>query len=419
MITLSGVEKAHGGRILFGDVSLQINRGDRLGLVGPNGAGKTTLFNIILDEESTDAGTVDLQRNLDLGFLPQESLPVNDETVLELALSVRPGFLEARKQILNGEHVEAETYELYNDAGGGQLEAKAKRILGGLSFRSSDFDRPASEMSGGWVMRAHLARLLVQEPDLLMLDEPTNHLDLEALIWVQGYLKNYPGAILMISHDREFLNQLVHGILELRREQLFRWTGNYDSFLQQRDAHESQQLAAHKNQQRQIDHLQTFVDRFGAKNTKATQAKSKQKQIDRLKADLVNAPQGEDRRMKGFHFPQPERSGQRVLTLKGMRFCLRQQYCVHRHGMRGGARPTHRARGAQRRGQIHATQADGRRTRAPSWHARSRAQREGRLFFPKPRGRSEPCGHGFGGGYGLSAGADRRARAYHTWHISL
>ena len=320
MITLSGVEKAHGGRILFGDVSLQINRGDRLGLVGPNGAGKTTLFNIILDEESTDAGTVDLQRNLDLGFLPQESLPVNDETVLELALSVRPGFLEARKQILNGEHVEAETYELYNDAGGGQLEAKAKRILGGLSFRTSDFDRPASEMSGGWVMRAHLARLLVQEPDLLMLDEPTNHLDLEALIWVQGYLKSYPGAILMISHDREFLNQLVHGILELRREQLFRWTGNYDSFLQQRDAHESQQLAAHKNQQRQIDHLQTFVDRFGAKNTKATQAKSKQKQIDRLKADLVNAPQGEDRRMKGFHFPQPERSGQRVLTLKGMDF---------------------------------------------------------------------------------------------------
>ena len=320
MITLSGVEKAHGGRTLFSDVSLQINRGDRLGLVGPNGAGKTTLFNLILGEESTDAGTVDLQRHLDLGFLPQESLPVKDETVLELALSVRPGFLEVHRQILNGEHVEPEAYELYNEVGGGQLEAKAKRILAGLSFRESDFDRPTAEMSGGWIMRAHLARLLVQEPGLLMLDEPTNHLDLEALIWVQGYLKNYPGAILMISHDREFLNQLVHGILELRRERLFRWTGNYDAFLEQRDAHESQQLAAHKNQQRQIDHLQTFVNRFGAKNTKATQAKSKQKQIDRLKADLVEVPQGEDRRMKGFRFPQPERSGQRVLTLKGIDF---------------------------------------------------------------------------------------------------
>lgn len=320
MITLSGVEKSHGGRTLFGDVSLQLNRGDRLGLVGPNGAGKTTLFNLILGEESTDAGKVDLQRNLNLGYLPQENLPVKNETVLELAISIAPGFLEARSKILNDEHVESEVYEFYNEKGGPQLEAKAKRILSGLSFRETDFNRPAAEMSGGWIMRAHLGRLLVQEPDLLMLDEPTNHLDLEALIWVQAYLKNYPGAILMISHDREFLNQLVKGILEIRRERLFRWTGNYDSFLQQRDAHEHQQLSAHKNQQRQIEHLQTFVDRFGAKNTKATQAKSKQKQIDRMKAELVGVPQGEDRRMKGFHFPQPERSGQRVLTLKKVDF---------------------------------------------------------------------------------------------------
>ena len=291
-----------------------------MGLVGPNGAGKTTLFNLILGDESTDAGKVDLQRNLDLGYLPQESLPVKNETVLELALSIAPGFLEARQKILNDEHVEPELYEFYNEKGGPQLEAKAKRILAGLSFRETDFNRPAAEMSGGWIMRAHLGRLLVQEPDLLMLDEPTNHLDLEALIWVQAYLKNYPGAILMISHDREFLNQLIKGILEIRRERLFRWTGNYDAFLQQRDAHEQQQLSVHKNQQRQIDHLQNFVDRFGAKNTKATQAKSKQKQIDRMKAELVGAPQGEDRKMKGFHFPQPERSGQRVLTLKKVDF---------------------------------------------------------------------------------------------------
>ncbi len=320
MITLSGVEKSHGGRTLFSDVSLQLNRGDRLGLVGPNGAGKTTLFNLILGEESSDAGKVDLQRNLDLGFLPQESLPVKNETVLELAISIAPGFLEARSKVLNDEHVEPETYEFYNEKGGPQLEAKAKRILSGLSFRETDFNRPAAEMSGGWIMRAHLGRLLVQEPDLLMLDEPTNHLDLEALIWVQAYLKNYPGAILMISHDREFLNQLVKGILEIRRERLFRWTGNYDSFLQQRDAHEHQQLSAYKNQQRQIEHLQNFVNRFGAKNTKATQAKSKQKQIDRMKADLAEAPQGEDRKMKGFRFPQPERSGQRVLNLKKIDF---------------------------------------------------------------------------------------------------
>ena len=158
MITLSGVEKSHGGRTLFGDVSLQLNRGDRLGLVGPNGAGKTTLFNLILGEESTDAGKVDLQRNLDLGYLPQENLPVKNETVLELVISIAPGFLEARSKILNDEHVEPEIYEFYNEKGGPQLEAKAKRILAGLSFRETDFNRPTAEMSGGWIMRAHLGR---------------------------------------------------------------------------------------------------------------------------------------------------------------------------------------------------------------------------------------------------------------------
>ena len=155
---------------------------------GPNGAGKTTRFNIILGEESSDAGAVELKRNLGLGFLPQESLPVNDETVLELALSVSPEFLAARAKGLREDAAGAEAFEIYESHGGGQLEAKAKRILAGLSFRESDFDRPANQMSGGWVMRAHIARLLVQEPDLLMLDEPTNHLDLEALLWLQDYL---------------------------------------------------------------------------------------------------------------------------------------------------------------------------------------------------------------------------------------
>jgi ATP-binding cassette subfamily F protein 3 len=320
MLTLAGVEKSFGGRTLFSEASLQVNRGDRLGLVGPNGSGKSTLFNIILGEVSADAGSVGGQRNLNLGFLPQENMPVNDETVLELALSISPEFLSARAKVLQSDSAEADSFEIYESHGGARLEAKAQRILAGLGFREGDADRPAREMSGGWIMRTHIARLLVQEPDLLMLDEPTNHLDLEALIWLQDYLKNYPGAILMVSHDREFLNQLVQGILEIRRGRLFRWTGNYDAFLEQRDAHEHQQLAGHKNSQRQIDHLQSFVDRFRAKNTKATQAKSKQKQIDRIRAEMVDAPQGEDRRMKGFRFPQPERSGQRALTLKQIDF---------------------------------------------------------------------------------------------------
>jgi ATP-binding cassette subfamily F protein 3 len=170
-------------------------------------------------------------------------------------------------------------------------------------------------MSGGWVMRTHLARLLVQEPDLLMLDEPTNHLDLEALLWFQDYLKNYPGAILMISHDREFLNHLVGSIVEIRQSKLVRYRGNYDEFLVQREAAEQQQLAAYKNQQREIASLMEFANRFRAKASKAAQAQSKLKQIGRM--EKIEAPVNDTRKI-GFSFPQPQRSGQKVITLENI-----------------------------------------------------------------------------------------------------
>src|SRR6185295_14486195 len=176
-------------------------------------------------------------------------------------------------------------------------------------FRESDFDRPVKAMSGGWIMRAHLARLLVQEPDLLLLDEPTNHLDLESLVWLQEYLRNYPGAILMISHDREFLNQLVGSIVEISRRRLHRYRGNWDSYVEQKAAREVQQLAAYKNQQREIASLQRFADRFRAKATKASQAQSKLKQIDRM--EKIEAPVGAEKTVH-FHFPQPVRGGQRA-----------------------------------------------------------------------------------------------------------
>ena len=170
-------------------------------------------------------------------------------------------------------------------------------------------------MSGGWVMRAHLARLLTQEPDLLLLDEPTNHLDLEALLWFQDYLKSYPGAILVISHDREFLNQIVGSIVEIRQSKLIRYRGGYDDYLEQREAAEQQLLAAYKNQQREIARLMEFVNRFRAKNTKATQAQSKLKQIERM--DKIEAPEGEERKLD-FQFPQPQRSGPRVVKLENI-----------------------------------------------------------------------------------------------------
>src|SRR5208337_620641 len=174
-------------------------------------------------------------------------------------------------------------------------------------------------MSGGWIMRAHLARLLAEEPDLLMLDEPTNHLDLETLLWFQEYLRNYPGAILLISHDREFLNRLCTHVVEIRSSRVLRYTGNYDEYLEQRAAAEVTMAATAVAQQREIDRLQLFVDRFRAKNTKAAQAQSKMKQIERLKEVMVAPPDGPDAAM-GFRFPQPARSGQRVITLEKVRF---------------------------------------------------------------------------------------------------
>ncbi len=328
MLTLSGISKAYGGRVLFDDATLQINRGDRIGLVGPNGAGKTTLFSLVLNEESADDGEIILERGISLGHLPQESAPVGDETVVELATAITPEYTKLRRIIkawdadhpteaLHPEEIHDNVHDRFNELGGYQLEAKAKQILAGLSFREKDFDRPAREMSGGWVMRAHLARLLAQEPDLLLLDEPTNHLDLEALLWFQDYLKNYPGAILVISHDREFLNQLVGSIVEIRQAKLIRYRGNYDDYLVQREAAEEQLLAAYKNQQREIAHMMEFVNRFRAKNTKAAQAQSKLKQIERM--DKIEAPSGDDRKVS-FSFPQPQRSGQKVITLKNIHY---------------------------------------------------------------------------------------------------
>jgi len=298
MLTISQVTKSFGARTLFSDVSLQVNRGNRIGLIGPNGAGKSTLFSLILGQDSPDEGIIALQKSARIGYLPQESLPAGKETILELAMfggSVNSGSVEIVEDL---DH---------------QREAKAKRILSGLAFRERDFTRPAAEFSGGWIIRAHLARLLVAEPDLLLLDEPTNHLDLQSVGWLQNYLREYTGAIVLVSHDRAFLNAIVRKIIEFDRGKLLHYQGDYEAYLGQRTARREQQLAAFKNQQREIAKLQTFIDRFGAKNTKAAQAQSKRKQIERM--EKIEAPEPETASVH-FRFPQPARSGARVLELK-------------------------------------------------------------------------------------------------------
>jgi ATP-binding cassette, subfamily F, member 3 len=316
MLTISQVTKAFGGRTLFQDASLQVNRGDRVGLVGPNGAGKSTLFSLILGEALPDEGKISIEKSATIGFLPQEHAPASDETVLELACAISPELVRAQRILKSTAEDSAEHHDalhLFDEHGGWQIEPKAKRVLAGLAFRETDFDRPAKTLSGGWIMRAHLARLLVQEPDLLLLDEPTNHLDLESLVWFQQYLTTYPGAILMISHDREFLNQLVGSIVEIAHRRLNRYRGNWDSYVEQKAAREEQQLSAYKNQQKEIASLQQFADRFRAKASKASQAQSKLKQIERM--EKIEAPVAREKTVH-FHFPQPPRSGHRVITLK-------------------------------------------------------------------------------------------------------
>ncbi|MGC6423928.1 MAG: ABC-F family ATP-binding cassette domain-containing protein [Lentimonas sp.] len=320
MLTISKISKGFGQKTLFTDISLRLLRGERLGLVGPNGAGKTTLFSIILGVAEADSGRIELERGITIGFLPQESAPTGNETVAELASSVSSE-VTALYQTLR-EHPEPDdsqridALERFVELDGYNLEAKAKRILAGLAFRPEDYDKPAHTLSGGWIMRAHLARLLVMEPDLLMLDEPTNHLDLETLGWFQSQLTRYSGAILTISHDREFLNAICDGIVEIAHGKLDRYHGNYEAYLNQKTEREAQHLAAYNNQQREIAHLEDFVRRFRAKASKATQAQARLKQLEKM--ERIEAPLSEADTIS-FSFPQPERSGQRVATLENIR----------------------------------------------------------------------------------------------------
>ncbi len=319
MLTISRVSKAYGPKTLFTEASLQVNPGDRIGLVGPNGAGKSTLLQMALRRLEPDAGEIRCQRGAILGYLPQEILAAGEETVIELATAITEEHAALRR-VAVAETLEAadlgmsveDAHRRFQELDGYRLEAKAAKALCGLGFEDSDLPRPAGTLSGGWIMRARLARLLVQEPDVLMLDEPTNHLDLPSLLWLQRHLQKYRGAILLISHDREFLNRVTAAIVDVGRAKLRRYPGNYDDFLEQKSAAEERTAAAYQNQQKEINRLMAFVNRFRAKNTKARQAQSKLKQIERMEK-LEAPPVGE--RAVQFSFPQPKRSGLRVVRL--------------------------------------------------------------------------------------------------------
>jgi ATP-binding cassette subfamily F protein 3 len=320
MLIIRDLKVTLGGRILFEDATFKVNYGERVALVGPNGAGKTTLFSVILKQREPDAGVVARDEWTMVGHLPQESEALGEETVLDVAtgrvdelprLEKRLRELESAGEVSCPEYLEAHAkHDKLNDP---EVETKAKKMLRGLGYRDADLNRKAREMSGGWIMRARLARLLVIEPDLLLLDEPTNHLDLLALLWLQNYLKNYSGALLLISHDRQFMDEVVGQVYEISEKKLIAYTGNYSDYLLQREARYEQQLAAYNNQQREIAALQQFADRFRSVTSKASQAMSKLKQIERMEQIEKPLP---PRKPFRFQIPQPPRGGQRAVRLK-------------------------------------------------------------------------------------------------------
>jgi ATP-binding cassette subfamily F protein 3 len=330
MITLNHVQKQFGSKVIFKDCSLQIGVRDRLGLIGPNGSGKTTLFRMILGEESVDEGEILIAKGVKIGYLPQEVISFKGNTVLDEVLKslIRITSLQDKMKILEEELSSIEDpkkqerlaneygklQERYTLLGGYGLEAEAKRILQGLGFKERDFDRFTDELSGGWLMRIALAKILLQSPDLLLLDEPTNHLDLESLIWLEEFLVNYPGAMIIVSHDRVFLNHLIDRIAEIEGQKIDLYYGDYDHYLEEKEARIQILEATYKTQQRKIEQTERFIERFRAKNTKSSQVQSRIKMLEKI--ERIELP--EKKKEIRFRFPAPIRSGHKVVEVKNL-----------------------------------------------------------------------------------------------------
>jgi len=328
MIALDAVSKGYGGQQLLQDCTWRIGRGERIGLVGPNGAGKTTLCRILAGVEETDAGRVHRDTGVTVGYLPQEVTTGEDRTVLAEALS---GFdevwrleaeLESLAARMAGPGAEPGLTDAYGEVqhrfealGGYRLEAEAKIILGGLGFSPEGVHRPLAEFSGGWRMRAALARLLLLRPDLLLLDEPTNHLDLESLQWLENFLAAYEGSVVIVSHDRYFLNRMVTAIAELAGGSVTLYHGDYDHFLVEREARQALREAQARNQAKRVAEIERFIERFRYKASKARQVQSRVKMLDRMERIETEA----GARRIHFAFPQPPRTGRLVARLAGVR----------------------------------------------------------------------------------------------------
>lgn len=309
-----------------------MNAGERWALVGPNGSGKTTLLKILMGEESADEGTISFARDTTVGYLEQETKLAGHQSALAevMASATEIQHLGAKLTELEakisttpeGPELEAlladygRSRDRFENAGGYELESRARQILCGLGFPVGDLDKPAEEFSGGWQMRISLAKLLLRHPDLLLLDEPTNHLDLESVRWLESFLSSYDGAVLIVSHDRAFMDACVSHVASIENRRLMTYTGNYSSYLKQREDNLEQMKAKRAAQEREIAHMQVFVDKFRYKPTKAAQAQERMKRIEQIKKELVILPEGTKK--VHFSFPDPPRTGDEVVKLENV-----------------------------------------------------------------------------------------------------
>ena len=327
MIRLDQISKQHGPQILFVEASAAIYRGEKVGLVGPNGAGKSTIFRMIMKEESPDEGQVSVDRGVTIGYFSQDvgemagrpsvaevmagagevSAVAQELKQLEEALADPERADQMEKILARFGEVQAR----FDELGGYALEARAREILAGLGFSQEMMDGDVAKLSGGWKMRVALARILLMRPDAMLLDEPSNHLDIESLIWLEGFLKGYEGALLMTSHDREFLNRIVGRILEIDGGVLTSYSGNYDFYEKQRALNDVQAEAAFQRQQAMLAKEMRFIERFKAQAAKAAQVQSRVKKLDKI--EKVEPPKR--RRTLTFDFPPCARSGEDVVKI--------------------------------------------------------------------------------------------------------
>jgi len=330
MISFSNINKQYGKQLIFVDASFQLNPGEKVGLVGPNGAGKTTLFRMIVREESPDEGEVSVPKKLTIGYFRQDVEEMKGRPVLDEAIagSGRVGDLhhelEDLHQAMNDPARAAdmdrilerfgEVQEEYEHLGGYGLEAQAREVLHGLGFEDDQIDGDAGALSGGWKMRVALARVLLGRPDVLLMDEPTNHLDIESIIWLEQFLKSYPGAILMTSHDRDFMNRIVSKIAEIDAGEIVTYSGNYDFYERERAIRETNQQAAFARQQAMLAKEQRFIDRFRTHAAKAAQVQSRIKALDKI--DKIELPK--KRQVVKFEFRAPSRSGDQVAVIEDL-----------------------------------------------------------------------------------------------------